>query len=613
MRRRAARPRNAPGQVGWWGSGGVSGLRTRFIVLSVLGAMLVTALGLRAAHLQLRNEDFYQAQGDARFKRDVKIVTVRGMITDRNGEPLAVSSPVLSLKADPAELLKHPQWLPELASALGMDVEVLKAGLEARREQSYHYLGRRLNPVVVERIIQLGFPGVNSEREFRRFYPSAAVTAQVLGRTNLEDAGQEGLELAYDDWLTGIDGLKRIIRDRRGAIVEDVDLIRPAEPGRELVLSLDRRIQYLAYRELGRALDRHQADAGSMVVLDPGNGEVLAMVSLPSYNPNEPLRGALPIGSKNLAAADTIEPGSVIKAFTVAAALESGRFDTDSVIPTSPGTFPVAGHVVRDVRDFGAVSMTRLLAKSSNIGAAKLALELPSEQVHDVFRRFGFGADSGSGFPGEQAGKLPEPGRWGTLKKVTISYGYGLETTPLQLAQAYAAIANGGELVPPTFIRDVHKPARRVIDPELSVRLVEMLEAVTGREGTGQSAAIRGYRVAGKTGTSRKVGKAGYEKNYLSVFAGFVPATRPRFVAVVVIDNPKSGKYYGGDVAAPVFQSVLEGALRLYRVAPDWLDQLTADALPRPIPDSMASAESVLEEVAPTEAVRLAESPEAQP
>lgn len=564
-------------------------LRLRFgVVAGLLGLGMIALVG-RAYYLQLLNRDFYQQQGDARFLREVPIPVSRGMISDRNGEALAISTPVESIWADPQELLAHPEQLPVLARALDIAPGTLSQRLEERADREFVYLRRHLSPERAEAIVALGIPGVYSQREFRRFYPHGAVTAQVLGFTNIDDRGQEGLELAYEDWLSGVPGLQRVIRDRRGRIVENVDLLRPAEPGRDLQLSIDRRIQYLAYRELAAALQANQAAAGSAVVLEVASGEVLAMVSLPSYNPNA--REEIDAASRrNRAITDVIEPGSVIKAFTAVAALETGKVRPETVIQTSPGYLPLAGHVIRDIRDFGPVSLTRMLTKSSNVAATKLALEMPGEHLYDVLRRFGFGAGTGSGFPGEAAGVLPAPAGWGSLEKATIAFGYGLSTTPLQLAQAYAALGNGGRLVGPSFVRGMHQDGRQVVDPQLARTLVGMLETVTGPEGTAQLARVSGYRVAGKTGTSRKVGAGGYQRRYISVFAGLVPASRPRLAMVVTIDDPRGRDYYGGLVAAPVFHGVMDAALRLLGVPPDQVEQWFAAQPASAPPAALAAA-----------------------
>jgi cell division protein FtsI (penicillin-binding protein 3) len=392
--------------------------------------------------------------------------------------------------------------------------------------------------------------------------------AHVLGYTNIDDRGQEGLELAFDDWLAGAPGSQRVIRDRRGRVVETVELIRAPEPGKDLVLSIDRRLQYLAYRELTATLLEHNASSGSMVILDAPSGEILAMVNQPSYNNNA--RGAAePSQRRNRAVTDLFEPGSVIKAFTVLAGLESGQFRADTVIDTTGGTLRVANHTVRDIRNFGPVDMTRLLTKSSNVGAAQIAMKLDNEELWSVFDRIGIGQSTGSGFPGEASGVLPAARRWGLLHKVTMSYGYAISTSALQVAQAYGALANHGRLRPPTFVKGTRRPDRAAIDPALAAQIVGMLESVVGPEGSATRAAVPNYRVAGKTGTSRRATAGGYESRYVSVFAGMVPASNPRLVGVVVVNDPRGGSYYGGLVAAPVFGRVMEGAMRLLDVPPD--------------------------------------------
>lgn len=563
-------------------------IRARLWVVGGFLGLAGVALVVRAVDLQLLNNDFYQQQGDARFLREIPIPVSRGTIFDRNGEPLAISSPVESIWANPKELLQHPDRLPQLAAALEIPLEPLTQRIAQRADREFVYLRRHMNPDHAEGIIDLGIPGVFSQREFRRFYPLGEVMAHVLGFTNIDDRGQEGLELAFDDWLTGKPGAKKVIRDRRGRIVENVDLVRAAEPGRDLVLSIDRRIQYLAYRELKAALLENGAAAGSVVVLDVPTGEVLAMVNAPSYNPNA-REAAEPGSQRNRAVTDVVEPGSVIKAFTVAAALESGKFTPASSFDTSPGYMPLARHVIRDVRNFGVVDMTRLLTKSSNIASTKIALELSNEQFYEVLRKFGFGDATGAGFPGESSGVLPTPRSWGILEKATISYGYGLSVTPLQIAQAYAALGNDGVLMPPTFVKGAQMQARQAVSPGVARTVVEMLETVTGPEGTAQRARVQGYRVAGKSGTSRKASVGGYQKRYLSLFAGLVPASNPRLAMVVVIDDPQGRDYYGGLVAAPVFARVMDGALRLLDVPPDQAEQWYV-ALP-PAPPAEMSAE----------------------
>ncbi|WP_395794177.1 peptidoglycan D,D-transpeptidase FtsI family protein [Aquimonas sp.] len=558
-------------------------LRLRLYVLAAVllgGSALLVA---RAAEMQLLRSEFYQQKGENRFLRDIPIPTSRGMITDRNGEPLAVSTPVASIWANPPELLKTPERIPELAAALGLDPGVLRQRIDERAEREFLFLRRHMNPDDAEVVMALGIPGVNSQREFRRFYPTGDIAAHVLGFTNIDDVGQEGLELAFNDWLTGAPGTKRVIRDRKGRTVENVDLVRPAKPGRDLALSIDRRLQHLLYRELKRALEENQAASGTAVITDVATGEVLAMVNLPTYNPNT-REGADPSNRRNRAVTDVFEPGSVIKVFTVAAALETGRYQPETLIETSPGYMPLARHTIRDIRNFGTVDLTRLLTKSSNIAAVKLALDMPNEHLHDVLRRFGFGELSGAGFPGESPGVLTSPRRWGVLEKATISYGYGLSTNALQIALAYAALGNGGVMMPATFVRGGAGQGRSVIDPDLARTLVGMLETVTGPEGSATRARVSGYRVAGKTGTSRRSIAGGYEKRYVSLFAGLVPVSNPRLSMVVVINDPDPAQHFGGLVAAPVFGRAMADALRILDVPPDDVQQWYVAAPLTPMP-----------------------------
>ena len=547
---------------------GPSARRRMLLVIGVLGAASV-GLVARAFDLQVVRKQFYQDQGDARFLREVDIAVSRGTIFDRNGEPLAVSTPMVSITAVPSEVLDNADRIPALAQALGTDPDDLKSYLEQRADRDFAYLRRQMSPDAAQAVLDLGVPGVNGQREYKRYYPSGEVTAHVLGFTNIDDHGQEGLELAFDSWLAGKRGAKRVIRDRMGHIVEDVEQVRAPQPGQNLTLSIDRRIQFLAYSELKKQLDDVQADSGEMVVLDVRTGEILAMVSLPTYNPNA-VTGTNGSQRRNRAVTDVVEPGSTMKPFTMAAALSSGKFTpTSPSIDTGNGHFMYYGHDIHDDSANGVLTPTGVLTKSSNVGAAKIAIQLDTQFLYDSYRAFGFGDSTGSGFPGESSGLLKVGHTWRPLEKATIAYGYGMNLTPLQLANAYATLADDGVMHPPTFIKDGDNPGKQIVTPQIAHELVTMLETVTAPGGTATRAQIANYSVAGKTGTAHLAAVGGYAKNnYNSLFAGIVPATDPRLVGVIVINNPKKG-YFGGDVSAPVFQHVMDGALRLLDIPPD--------------------------------------------
>ncbi|MBN6150003.1 penicillin-binding protein 2 [Xanthomonas sp. AmX2] len=544
-------------------------LRGRLMLVgAALGLCSVTLIG-RAAYVQLVNSDFYQRQGEARYLRELPIATSRGMITDRNGEPLAVSTPVESIWVNPQELLRSPDRIPQLAQALELPADELTAKLSQKADKEFMYLKRRINPDKAHAVVALGIPGVFSQREFRRFYPQGEAMAHVLGFTNIDDRGQEGLELAFDEWLRGKPGSKRVIRDRKGAIVESIDLVKPAEPGKDLTLSIDRRIQFLAYKELRNALIENKAAGGSIVVMDVATGEIMAMVNLPTYNPNS-VSGINSDARRNRAVTDLVEPGSTMKPLTVATALTAGVVTKDTVVDTNPGYMAVGRFTIRDVpRNNGVLNVTGVITRSSNIGAAKIAAKVPDQTFYQSIRNFGYGTAPHSGFPGESAGVVLQPARWSGPSKTTMSYGYGLSVTPLQIARAYCALGNGGKLVTPTFVKGQHEETQDVLQPEVAKQVVAMMETVV-TQGGAKGAAILGYHVAGKTGTARKTGPGGYERgHYNSLFAGLVPATKPRFATVIVINDPQGAKYYGGLVSAPVFHNVMEGALRLMDVPPD--------------------------------------------
>ncbi len=547
--------------------------RWRTVLLLAAFACAGVLLEGRVLYLQVLKKEFLSAQGDDRHLRTVKISAHRGSITDRRGEPLAVSTPVDSVWANPQKLKPAMDRLGELAGVLELEKDWLARRVTSMLDREFVYLRRHLRPDHAAQVMQLGIPGVATMREYRRYYPAGEVVGHLVGFTNIDDAGQEGLEFEFDYWLQGETGSKRVIQDRLGRVIEDVELVSPSRPGKTLRVSLDLRLQYLAYRELKRAIMENGALSGSVVLMDVTTGEVLAMVNQPSYNPND--RAQLDASRyRNRAVTDIFEPGSSFKPFVIAAALESGRYRADSIVDTSPGYLRVNGKVLtRDNTNLGKIDITTILAKSSNVGAAKLALELDQEMLWSALSRFGIGRLTDSGFPGESAGVLHDPQHWRPVGQATLAYGYGLSVTPLQLAQAYAVIAADGVRRPVSLVALDEAPAgERVISSETAQALHGMLETAVSPAGTGQHAAITNFRVAGKTGTAWKAGVGGYSKDrYLAVFGGFAPVSDPQLVAVVVIDEPRGGVYYGGDVAAPVFARILSGALRLLAVPPDAL------------------------------------------
>ncbi|MGH8192021.1 MAG: peptidoglycan D,D-transpeptidase FtsI family protein [Rhodanobacteraceae bacterium] len=555
----------------------------------VLGVLTVAALGLiaRAIDLQVVHQAFLQQQGDARFLREVEIPVSRGAIFDRNGVPLAVSTPMLSLWANPEQLLQHSDRIPELAKALGVNATDLARRLEARSDREFVYLRRLMPPDAANAVLALDIPGVNAQREYKRYYPDGAATAHVLGFTNIDDHGQEGLELAYDGWLAGKPGLKRVMRDRLGHVVENVEQIRAPVPGHDLTLSIDSRIQYLAYQALSDAIVKRHAASGSMVIMDPRNGEILAMVNVPSYNPND-LERSNPAQRRNRAVTDVTEPGSTMKPFTITTALESGKWTPTTMIDTSPGWFVIDGHTVRDDRDNGRIDVSHVITYSSNVGASKISLTLTAQQMDKVLHQFGFGASTGSGFPGEVGGYIPPPRRWGDFVKATIAFGYGLNVTALQLADAYSAIADGGIRHMPSFIKGDDNPGVRIEPQKISDEVMAMLRTVVGPfPATAPQAAIADYTVAGKTGTAHLAIAGGYARNrYAALFCGIVPASDPRLVGVVIVRDAggHGGEYFGGSVSAPVFSEVMGGALRLLDIPPDNVKQWYAGGPVTPVP-----------------------------
>lgn len=552
-----------------------SGCEKRRWLLMGLFMLGMATLMMRAVDLQILNNAFLQEHGDARALRVVTIPAHRGMITDRNGDPLAVSTPVNSIWATPRKVLQSEKNLQPLAEYLGMSQQELVTILSDRIGRDFVYIKRQIDPALSAKIMQLDIPGIAMEQEFKRYYPAGEVTAHMVGFTNIDDVGQEGLELAYNDWLQGTPGSKRVLKDRLGRVVENVESIRLPQPGKDLVLSIDRRIQYLAYRELKTVVNQHHARGGTLVMLDATTGEVMAMVSQPSYNPNNrnDLKSEL---FRNRAVTDVFEPGSTIKPFTITAALQSGLYTPHTKIDTRPGTFTVGKHTIRDAHDYGVIDVATVIKKSSNVGASKIALSLEPSVLWETLSRVGFGLTTTSGFPGEADGTLSPPGNWSEVELATIAFGYGVSVTTLQLASAYQAIAADGMQFPVSFIR-TEQPVqgRQVIDPVIARQVRHMLAAVVSDEGTGRRAAVNGFHVAGKTGTVHKAISGGYsEDRYLSLFAGMVPVEHPRLVMVVVVDEPQGREYYGGQIAAPVFSRVMSGALRLLNITPDDLPHI---------------------------------------
>ncbi|MBS0613061.1 MAG: penicillin-binding protein 2 [Proteobacteria bacterium] len=570
MKRRAAQADTAARSFRW-----------RSAVVLALVLLCAGGLSVRALELQWLDHGFLAKQGDDRTMRVARIIAHRGAITDRNGEPLALSTPVDSVWANPQELNDNLDQVPRLAQLLKQEPQSLVRRVTSNLDREFLYLARHLPPEQAARVKALGIPGVNLQREYRRYYPAGEVSGHVVGFTTVDDQGQEGLELGFDQLLDGENGAKRVIQDLYGRSVQNVESIRAPRPGRDLTASIDLRIQYLAYRELKSAMQEYRARAGSVVVLDVDSGEVLAMVNQPSYNPND--RDQIKAGLyRNRAATDILEPGSSIKPFIIAAALESGQFHADSVIDTSPGFLKVANKVFDDEHPLGSVDIATILAKSSNVGMLKIALALKPEQIWDTLTALGFGQVTGSGYPGESAGMLSHFSHWRPIGIATLSHGYGLSVTPLQLAHAYAIVGAGGIARPVSFERVAGPvPGQQVIPRNVAGSLVRLMESVVTAEGaTGKRATVVGYRVAGKTGTAWKSNAGGYSTDkYMAVFGGLVPASRPRLATVVVIDEPSGGKYHGGDVAAPVFSRVMTGALRLMDVPPDDLQNVPATTL----------------------------------
>ena len=541
----------------------------RLSVLAVFVCIVVVLAG-RALDMQVLHSAFFEQQGDARQLRHVTIPANRGDIVDRNGEPLAISTPVNSIWLNPQEFSADDKSLKQLARLLSVDASSLKKKISAYQGREFMYLKRHVSPELASKVLQLNIKGIALEDEYRRYYPAGEVAAHVIGFADIDDNGQEGIELAFDEWLKGEPGRKQVLRDRFGRAVDDVKRIRSSEPGKPIRLSVDKRLQYLTYRTLKAAVLKHNAVAGSAVVLDVDTGEVLAMANQPSFNVND--RSQLRPGTtRNRAVTDVFEPGSTMKPLTVAAALESGRWRDYYKVETGPGYMQVMGNAIRDTHNYGDLDVAGVIMKSSNVGISKIALSLDAEQQWDMYQKLGFGTDTGSGFPGEATGRLSVNALNNDFERATLAFGYGVSVTSIQLARAYAAIASDGYLRPVSFLHHEKPPAGEpVMSAETAATVRKMMQQVVSSKGTGSQARVANYSVAGKTGTVHKFATGGYaEDRYLSIFTGMVPATDPRLVMVVMIDEPRNGEYFGGAVAAPVFSKVMAGAMRLLDIPPD--------------------------------------------
>ena len=538
---------------------------------SVLGGFLliVVILGWRLVDLQVVDNDFLQKQGDVRTIRVETIDAHRGVISDRYGEPLAVSTPVQTIWANPSEIDLNEPRLANLARLLDISEAGLRERLKSYSSREFIYLRRKVQPSLSRSVMALDIAGIYTRQEYRRYYPAGEVTAHVVGFTNIDERGQEGLELSYNEWLSGEPGRKRVLKDNRGRIIKDLTLIRDANPGHNLELSIDLRLQYMAYRELKAVVQAQHAHGGTLVMLDVNTGEVLAMVNQGSYNPNDRTQLA-PENLRNKAITDLFEPGSTMKPIAMAAALETGKYTVDTTIDTSPGYRRFGRFTIRDHRNYGAISLTDIIAKSSNVGISKIATDIGGDTIRDLYFRVGIGQPTGIGFPGEAIGVLPAPPKWRPVEEATLSYGYGLSVNALQLAQAYSVIANGGTRYPLSLLKLNDEPqGQRVLSEKVAHEVRTMLHEVI-THGTGSRAQPGLYSAGGKTGTVHLVGKHGYEDSqYKAIFAGMAPIENPRIVIVVAVDAPQSGEYYGGEVAAPVFARVVSDALRLLNVKPE--------------------------------------------
>jgi cell division protein FtsI (penicillin-binding protein 3) len=547
-------------------SGILPAWRARLLLLLLLGGFVV--LAGRSVYLQGIRNDFLQQKGESRYARVIDLAATRGRILDRHGDVLAVSTPVKSIWAIPEDARLTPAQSRHLAGLLDMDVGELNRKLAS--DKDFVFVKRQISPDLAEQVAALQLPGIHEQREYRRYYPSGDVAAHVLGFTGAEDAGQEGIELAFNDSLAGRPGSRRVIKDRRGEIVEDVQSIKAPQDGKDVILSLDNKIQYLAYASLHQAIIDNKARAGGIIVLDAKSGEVLALANLPTYNPNNRV-GLIGAQLRNRALTDSFEPGSTMKPFTAALALEEGKVRFDTPIQTAPGHLTIGNATIHDAHVHGLLTVAQVIQKSSNVGAAKMALSLAAEDMWHMFDSLGFGTPLKLGFPGEVGGRLRPAAHWKPIEQATMAYGHGLSVTLVQLAHAYLAFARDGDPVPLTLTRTETPPlaGKPVFSAQTAQEVRAMLEMVVLPGGTAPKAQIAGYRVAGKTGTAHKLESGAYANKYVASFVGLAPVSDPRLVIAVMIDEPSGGRYYGGDVAAPVFAQVMAGSLRALGIAPD--------------------------------------------
>lgn len=549
----------------------------RFRIILALIALVFLGLIGRMVYLMVIDRAFLQRQGEMRAVRTIEMPAYRGIIADRNGNPLAVSTPVYAVWVDPLSFKASNRQLASLANLISESPNAIRQDIQKNHQREFIYLKRQLPPDIGKAISQLTIPGVFVKQEYRRYYPEGEVVAHVVGLTNVDDIGQEGIELSYNKWLQGVSGLRRVIKDRYGHIVSDINLLREPQPGKNVVLSIDKRIQYVAYRELSDQVKKYNAESGSVVVLDVKTGEILAMANVPSYNPNDRPK-THDDRFRNRAVTDTFEPGSTMKPLAVVVGLESGKYTPNTMTNTTPGWYILAGHRVQDEHDKGLISLTQVLQFSSNVGISKMIVSLPPLLLPQLLTEIGFGKKTASGFPGEVSGDLPKRIIWSPFVLATLSFGYGLSVTTLQLAQAYAVLANHGVEMPVSFLKLQETPkGKQIISANITNAIIEMLKTVVEPGGTAVQARVPGYWVAGKTGTSRLVGEHGYQWNHHnSMFAGLAPASNPRLVVVVHIRDPRKGGYLGGDVAGPVFSKVMGASLRILDIAPDHLVDSTA-------------------------------------